>query len=64
MCNALGETTDGNHSMNNTPTQQSGVKYPHGLQASALRFDVADIFRKHIGKYKKTHRLSDCHFIQ
>jgi hypothetical protein len=22
MCNALGETTDGNHSMNNTPTQQ------------------------------------------
>jgi len=32
---------------NNTPTQQSGVKY-----------DVADIFRKHIGEYKKTHRLS------
>jgi hypothetical protein len=32
---------------NNTPTQQSGVKY-----------DVAGIFRKQIGAYKKTHRLS------
>lgn len=32
---------------NNTPTQPSGVK-----------FDVADIFRKHIGAYKKSHRLS------
>ena len=32
---------------NNTPTQQSGVKY-----------DVADIFRKHIGEYKRAHRLS------
>src|SRR3989338_512478 len=32
---------------NNTPTQQPGVKY-----------DVADIFRKHMGAYKKTHRLS------
>jgi hypothetical protein len=43
---------------NKAPTQQSGVKYPHGLQASTPRFDVADIFRKHIGEYKKTHRLS------
>lgn len=32
---------------NNAPTQQLGVKY-----------DVADIFRKHIGEYKKSHRLS------
>jgi len=32
---------------NNSPTQQPRVKY-----------DVADIFRKHIGEYKKTHRLS------
>jgi len=32
---------------NNSPTQQPGVKY-----------DVADIFRKHIGEYKKSHRLS------
>lgn len=39
---------------NNTSTQQPGVKYPQ----DALRFDVADIFRKHIGKYKKSHRLS------
>lgn len=43
---------------NKAPTQQPGVKYPHGLQSSTLRFDVADIFRKHIGKYKKSHRLS------
>lgn len=34
--------------------QQSGVKYPQ----DALRFDVADIFRKHIGEYKRAHRLS------
>lgn len=34
------------------------MKYPHGLQSSALRFDVADILRKHIGEYKKSHRLS------
>jgi hypothetical protein len=39
---------------NNPPTQQPGVKYPQ----DALRFDVADILRKHIGAYKKTHRLS------
>jgi hypothetical protein len=32
---------------NRAPAQQSGVKY-----------DVAEIFRKHIGTYKKTHRLS------
>lgn len=30
-----------------TPTQQSGVTY-----------NTADIFRKHFGEYKKTHRLS------
>src|SRR3972149_761867 len=32
---------------NRAPTQQSGVEY-----------DVAEIFRKHMGSYKKTHRLS------
>ncbi|MDP1541465.1 MAG: transposase [Moraxellaceae bacterium] len=39
---------------NNTPTQQPGVKYPQ----DTLRYDVADIFRKYIGEYKKSHRLS------
>jgi len=39
---------------NKAPTQQSGVKYPQ----DALRFDVAGIFRKHMGEYKKSHRLS------
>jgi hypothetical protein len=28
------------------------------MQQSGVKYDVADIFRKHIGSYKKTHRLS------
>ena len=32
------------------PTHSEKVEHP--------RYDVADIFRKHIGEYKKTHRLS------
>jgi len=30
----------------------------HSLTSERPRFDVADIFRQHIGKYKRTHRLS------
>jgi len=28
------------------------------MQQSGVKYDVADIFRKHIGEYKKSHRLS------
>ena len=28
------------------------------MEPSGVKYDVADILRKHIGEYKKSHRLS------